>query len=126
MQDGEASQLARFLSVNAYNTGWLQRSGAKVNATVRMHENGGSGMDALFQVSASGTPQAVGDTLAQRLNSLVRAAESARDCQDKRQKTALPAALAPAPKALLIDPNLPAPHLCIAAGHPAPANPPHR
>jgi tetratricopeptide (TPR) repeat protein len=114
MQDGEASQLARFLQVNAYNTGWLQRSGVKVNATVRMHENGGSGMDALFQVSASGTPQAVGDTLAQRLNSLIRAAESARDCQDKRQKGALPAALDAARKALLIEPNLPAAHLCMA------------
>jgi len=114
MQDGEASQLARFLQVNAYNTGWLQRSGAKVSAMVRMHENGGSGMDALFQVSASGTPQAVGDTLAQRLNSLIRAAESARDCQDKRQKGALPAALDAARKALLIEPNLPAAHLCMA------------
>jgi len=114
MQDGEASQLARFLQVNAYNTGWLQRSGAKVNATVRMHENGGSGMAALIQVSASGTPQAVGDTLAQRLNSIIRAAESARDCQDKRQKGALPAALDAARKAILIEPNLPAAHLCIA------------
>jgi tetratricopeptide (TPR) repeat protein len=114
MQDGEANQLARFLQVNAYNTGWLQRSGAKVNATVRMHENGGSGMDALFQVSASGTPQAVGDTLAQRLNSLVRAAEAARDCQDKRQKLALPAALDAARKALQIEANLPAAHLCVA------------
>jgi tetratricopeptide (TPR) repeat protein len=114
MQDGEANQLARFLQVNAYNTGWLQRSGAKVNAMVRMHENGGSGMDALIQVSASGTPQAVGDTLAQRLNNIVRAAESARDCQDKRQKGALPAALDAARKAILIEPNLPAAHLCVA------------
>jgi len=114
MQDGEANQLARFLQVNAYNTGWLQRSGAKVNATVRMHENGGSGMDALFQVSASGTPQAVGDTLAQRLNSLVRAAEAARDCQDKRQKGALPSALDAARKAIVIEPNLPSAHLCVA------------
>jgi len=114
MQDGEAGQLARFLQVNAYNTGSLQRSGAKVNASVRMHENGGSGMDALFLVSASGTPQAVGDTLAQRLNSLIRAAEAARDCQDKRQKGALPSALDAARKALLIEPNLPAAHLCMA------------
>jgi tetratricopeptide (TPR) repeat protein len=114
MQDGEASQLARFLQVNAYNTGSLQRSGARVNATVRVHENGGSGMAALIQVSASGTPQAVGDTLAQRLNSIIRAAESARDCNDKRQRGALPAALDAAHKAILIEPNLPAAHLCIA------------
>jgi tetratricopeptide (TPR) repeat protein len=114
MQDGEANQLARFLQVNAYNTGWLQRSGAKVNAMVRMHENGGSGMAALIQVSASGTPQAVGDTLAQRLNSIIRAAEAARDCQDKRLKGALPAALDAARKAILIEPNLPAAHLCVA------------
>jgi tetratricopeptide (TPR) repeat protein len=71
-------------------------------------------MDALFQVSASGTPQAVGDTLAQRLNSLVRAAEAARDCQDKRQKLAFPSALDAARKALQIEPNLPAAHLCVA------------
>lgn len=114
MQDGEAGQLARFLQVNAYNTGSLQRRGAKVDATVRVHENGGSGMAALIQVSASGTPQAVGDTLAQRLNSIIRAAESARDCNDKRQRGALPAALEAARRAILIEPNLPAAHLCIA------------
>jgi tetratricopeptide (TPR) repeat protein len=114
LQDGEAGQLARFLTVNAYNTGWLQRSGAKVNATVRMHENGGSGMASLIEVSASGTPQAVGDTLAQRLNNIIRAAEGARDCQDKRSKGALPAALDAARKATAIEPNLPAAHLCIA------------
>ena len=114
MQDGEAGQLARFLQVNAYNTGWLQRSGAKVSATVRVHENGGSGMAALIQVSASGTPQAVGDTLAQRLNNIIRAAESARDCQDKRSRGSLPAAIDAARKAIAIEPDLPAAHLCIA------------
>jgi tetratricopeptide (TPR) repeat protein len=123
MQDGEASQLARFLQVNAYNTGSLQRSGAKVSAMVRMHENGGSGMDALIQVSASGTPQAVGDTLAQRLNTIVRAAEAARDCQDKRQKGALPAALDAARKAIAIEPNLPSAHLCIAVVYEAQRQP---
>ena len=123
MQDGEASQLARFLQVNAYNTGWLQRSGARVNATLRMHENGGSGMASLFEVSASGTPQAVGDTLAQRLNSIIRAAESARDCQDKRQKGALPAALDAARKALAVEPNLPAAHFCMAVVYEAQRQP---
>jgi len=53
MQNGEASQLARVLQVNAYNTGWLQRSGAKVNAMVRKHETGWSCIDALQRIRSS-------------------------------------------------------------------------
>src|SRR2546421_11018087 len=43
LDETQANQLGRFLSVNAYTTGTLERSGGTVTATVRGRGNGGSG-----------------------------------------------------------------------------------
>jgi len=116
LDDTQANQLGRFLSVNAYTTGTLERSGGTVTATVRVRDIGSSGLAALFAVSISnpGTALSVGETIAQRLNNLVRAAEQARECDDQRKKSQFPKALDAARKALAIEPNLPAAHICIA------------
>ena len=57
---------------------------------------------------------ALGEAIAQRLNKIVRAGESARDCNDKRMKAQIPGAIDAAKKALAAEPNLPAAHLCMA------------
>src|SRR2546430_14132855 len=77
---------------------------------------GSSGLAALFTVSAGnpGTAASVGEAIAQRLNTLVRAAEQARDCDEQRKKSQFPKALDAARKALAIEPNLPAAQICIA------------
>ncbi len=71
-----------------------------------------------------GTPAALGETIAVRLNTIVRAGENARECNDKRQKGQLNSALDAARKALSIEPNLTAAHLCVATVYEAERMPP--
>ncbi|HEU5260914.1 MAG TPA: tetratricopeptide repeat protein [Gemmatimonadales bacterium] len=116
LDDSQAQLLARFLNVNAYTTGTLERSGGTLRANVRVRDIGGSGFAAQFSVSGGnpGTPQALGEAIAQRLNNIVRAGEHARECNDQRQKSQFAKALDAARKALAIEPNLAAAHICVA------------
>ena len=116
LDDTQANQLARFLAVNAYATGTLERSGGALAATVRVRDVGSSGMAALLSVSSGNpaTAAVLGAAIAQRLNTIIRAAEQARECTEQRQKAQYAKALDAARKALAIEPNLTAAHLCIA------------
>jgi len=116
LDETQANQLGRFLSVNAYTIGTLERSGGTIAATIRVRDIGSSGMAALFTLSSSnpGTAASVGEAIAQRLNTVVRAAEQARECEDQRKKSQFSKALDAARKAMAIEPNLPAAHICIA------------
>jgi len=116
LDETQANQLGRFLSVNGYTSGTLERSGGTITATIRVRDIGSSGLASLFTVSVSnpGTAASVGEAIAQRLNNLVRAAEQARECDDQRKKSQFAKALDAARKALAIEPNLPAAQICIA------------
>ncbi len=121
LDETQANQLGRFLSVNAYTTGMFERSGGAITATVRVRDIGSSGMAALFTLSSSnpGTAASVGEAIAQRLNNVVRAGEQARECEEQRKKSQFSKALDVARKALAIEPNLPAAHICIATAYEA-------
>ena len=121
LDETQANQLGRFLSVNAYTTGTLERSGGSITATIRVRDIGSSGMAALFTLSAGnpGTAASFGEAIAQRLNNVVRAAEQARECEEQRKKSQFSKALDAARKALAIEPNLPAAHICIATAYEA-------
>ena len=116
LDETQANQLARFLNVNAYTTGTLERNGSTISATIRVRDIGSSGLAALFSVSSGnpGTAAAVGEQIAQRLNTIIRAGEQARDCNEQRSKSQFARALDAARKALAIEPNLPAAQFCIA------------
>ena len=116
LDETQANQLGRFLSVNAYTIGTLERSGGTIAATIRVRDIGSSGMAALFTLSSSnpGTAASVGEAIAQRLNTVVRAGEQARECEEQRKKSQFSKALDAARKAMAIEPNLPAAHICIA------------
>jgi len=116
LDETQANQLARFLNVNAYTTGTLERNGSTISATIRVRDIGSSGLAALFSVSSGnpGTAAAVGEQIAQRLNTIVRAGEQARECNEQRSKSQFARALDAARKALAIEPNLPAAQFCIA------------
>jgi len=116
LDETQGSQLARFLNVNAYTTGTLERSGNSYAISIRVHDIGSSGLAALFSVPSGnpGTPVSVGEAIAQRMNTLVRAGEQARECNDARSKSQFGKALDAAHKALAIEPNLPAAHVCMA------------
>ncbi len=115
LDETQANQLARFLTVNGYTTGTLERSGATLSAALRVHDIGSSGLAALFTVSAGppATAATLGEAIAQRLNTVIRAAEQARECNEQRQKSQFSRALDAARKALSIEPNLTAANLCI-------------
>ena len=116
LDETQANQLARFLTVNAYTTGTLERVNGVLGASMRVRDIGSSGMAALVSVSSPnpGTAAALGEGIAQRLNNVAKAAEQARECTDARQKSQFPKAIDAARKALAIEPNLPAAHICIA------------
>jgi tetratricopeptide (TPR) repeat protein len=108
-----ARLLARFLNVQAYTTGGLERTGNWLTAHVRVVDIGSSGFAALFAVSDSTTAAGLGNAIAQRLNTVIRAGDAARECGDRRGKGDLNGALDAAHKALALEPDLPAAHLCV-------------
>jgi tetratricopeptide (TPR) repeat protein len=115
LSEQQASQLARALGVNSYNVGHVGHTGGHLVAAVRI-VSGGSGFSTSFTLDGGnpGTPQALGEALAQRLNTIIRAAEFARTCNENRARNALTRALGEANKAFAIEPNLAAAHLCVA------------
>ena len=125
LDDAQSRLLGRLLNAQAYTTGVLEHRGASLTARIRVVDIGSSGF--AFAFSATGaTPDSVGlgDAVAQRLNTVVRAGENARDCADRRQRGAFPSALDAARKALSIEPNLTSAYLCIATVYEAQRMPP--
>jgi tetratricopeptide (TPR) repeat protein len=116
LDDQQARQLGRFLQVNAYVTGTLDKSGNSLTARVRLVDIGSAGMAASFTATNGnpGTAAALADAIAQRLTDVIRASELVRECDTERRKSQFARARAAAQKALAIDPNNTAAHLCIA------------
>src|SRR5256712_3042344 len=86
-----------------------------MTARVRIVDIGSSGYAFLITASTAnpGTTVALAEQISQRLNAIIRAGELARECNDRRQKGQLSQALESARKALQIEPNLTAAHLCM-------------
>ncbi len=126
LDDQQARQLARFLSVQGYVTGTLTRSGATLTANVRVIDISSAGLAASFTLTNGnpGTTQALAELIAQRLNTIVRASEQSRECTKFRQSGQFAKALAAAQKALVIDPTSAGANLCIATVYEAMRMPP--
>jgi tetratricopeptide (TPR) repeat protein len=112
LEDQQVGQLARVLGVNSYDIGTLVRGADGYRANIRII-SGSSGFTSVFTIRGS-TPPAAAESLAQHLNTVIRAGEYVRDCADKRGKNNLQGALDAAQKALAIDPNFPSAWLCIS------------
>ncbi len=126
MDEQQVRQLARFLQVDAFIVGVLTKSGSNLTARVRVIDVGGSGFAYSFSVDIGnpGTAQALGEAMAQRLNTIIRAAEHARECNAQRARAAFPRALEAARRAQQIDRDLPAAHMCIVLVYEAQRMPP--
>lgn len=126
LEESQGRLLARFFSADAFTSGVLERKGTALIARVHVVDIGGSGFAATFS-EANGnlaTPRALGEAIAARLSTIIRAGEHARDCTTQRQRGAFPRALDAARKAFAIEPNLAAAHLCIATVYEAQRMPP--
>ena len=109
----QAEQLAKALGINSYTGGVLTHTGNLYIAKVHI-VSGASGFASTFTINGAATPPALGEAIAQRLNNIVKAAESARNCNEQRSHNALDRALVEAHKAFVIEPNLAAAWICIA------------
>ncbi len=112
LEEQQVGQLARVLGVNSYDIGTLERGADGYRANIRII-SGSSGFTSVFTIRGSTAPAAA-ESLAQHLNTVVRAGEYVRDCADKRAKNNLGGAMDAARKALEIDPNFPSAWLCIS------------
>lgn len=126
MDEQQARQLARFLSVDAFTVGRLERSAGRLTAHVRVVDVGGSGFAYAFSVDNHNpaTPGALGEAIAARLNAVIRAGEQARQCHEQLRRGQIGRALDAARRATQMDTNLPAAHLCVALVHEAQRMPP--
>lgn len=126
LDDQQARQLARFLRVSAYTTGRLEPDGNALAARMRVIDISSSGLASSFTVSnpTTTTPETLAEAVAQRLNVLVRAAESARECTTLRQRGNLPRAVQAAQKSLAADPGAVGAHLCLILVYEAQRQPP--
>ncbi len=126
LEPDEARALARALGIQAYTIGRIQRSGGAPAASVRIMDIGSSGFARAFEVTDAnpGSPQALGELIAQRMNSVIRAGENARECTNYRSKGQLPRAVTAANKALQADPDLTGAHLCLILTYEAMKMPP--
>ena len=109
----QAEQLSKALGIPNYTGGVLTHSGnlyiAKVHVT-----SGASGFASTFTINGAAAPAALGEQIAARLANIVKASESARNCNEQRSHNALERAVAEARKAFTIEPNLAAAWGCIA------------
>ena len=112
----QAEQLSKALGINSYTGGMLTHTGNLYIAKVHV-VSGASGFASTFTINGAATPPALGEAIAQRLNNIVKAAESARNCNEQRSHNALDRALAEARKAFTIEPNLAEAWVCIASVH---------
>jgi tetratricopeptide (TPR) repeat protein len=126
LDEQQARQLARFLRADAFTTGRLVANGTSLEARLRVFDIGSSGLAGAFTVSSATTttPETLGEAVAQRLNVLVRAGESVRECTTQRQSGKLPRALQAAHKALEADPSAASAHLCMILVYEAQRQPP--
>jgi tetratricopeptide (TPR) repeat protein len=115
LDEQQARQLARFLRVNAYTTGQLEANGDGLAARVRVLDIGSSGFATAVTVAdpTTRTPEALAEAIAQRLNTLIRAGENARECTTQRQRGNLPRAMQAAQRAIAADSAAVSAYLCL-------------
>src|SRR5258705_7884302 len=77
LDDQQARQLARFLQLNAYVSGKHAKNGTTLSADVRLIDISSSGMAASFSATNGnpGTAAALAESIAQKLNIVIRASE---------------------------------------------------
>ena len=125
LDENGASQLARFVNVDAYITGRVDRN-SNPKVRLRLVDNRHSGLSGWLTVQA-GAGQTLDDLVNMIVDSVdqqVKAAEQARDCLERRDKQEYGSALDRASRAFRIYPNHPATAMCVSTIYDATKAPP--
>jgi tetratricopeptide (TPR) repeat protein len=110
-----AEQLAKFINTDAYITGSFKRNSAPVIA-LRLVDERRSGLSGWVTVNGPGgaTAEDLAEIVVDSLDTAVKAAEHARDCQDRRDKQELGSARDRAERAFGVMPSHPGAAMCAA------------
>ncbi|MBI1967106.1 MAG: hypothetical protein HYS40_03870 [Gemmatimonadetes bacterium] len=126
LDEQQAQQLARFLTAHAYTTGALAKSGTTWTARMRVVDISSSGFASSFTVSNGnpGSTASLSEAIAQRIFTVIKAGEHARQCNTERQRGGFVRAAQAAQKAFALDSNAIAAHLCMLNTYEAQRMPP--
>ncbi|MBI4419256.1 MAG: tetratricopeptide repeat protein [Gemmatimonadetes bacterium] len=126
LDDQQAQQLARFLTAHAYTAGLLAKTGTTWVARMRVVDISSSGFASSFTVRNGnpGSTAAFVEAIAQRLFTVIKAGEHARQCNTERSRGAFARAAQAAQKAFALDSNATAAHLCMLNTYEAQRMPP--
>jgi tetratricopeptide (TPR) repeat protein len=116
---GDAPPLARVLLASGYVVSWLRMGSDSVVLTVRMVDVARSGLSGWEHIGAPAGTAAddLARLVADRLDNRVRAAEYARECESRRERTDPRGAAAQAARAFELFPNHPSAASCLALAH---------
>ncbi|MDH4350191.1 MAG: tetratricopeptide repeat protein [Gemmatimonadota bacterium] len=111
-----APALARFLQATAYMVGWIDKTGDSLRLRLRLVDAAGSGLAGWETIRAPATTTAedFGKLAADNLDNQLKAAEFARDCTERRQRSDGKGAADRAERAFALYPNHPAAAMCLA------------
>jgi tetratricopeptide (TPR) repeat protein len=111
-----AEQFARPLQAHAYVYGWLSRNGATPIARYRMVDVSRSGLSGWTTVmgQAGDPPSAFADRVADSLENQVRAADKAKECNMRRDRSEFRRARDAADQAFAYYPNHPSTTQCLS------------
>jgi tetratricopeptide (TPR) repeat protein len=114
-----AAPLAKFLQATGYIVGWLDHANDSLVLTLRLVNTAGSGLGgwARFAVPANTAAGDFGRTVAEGLDTQIKAAEYARECTQRRERGDQKGAAERAQRAFELYPNQPAAALCLALVH---------
>jgi tetratricopeptide (TPR) repeat protein len=116
LDDNGAQQLARFMNVDAYITGHVERNGVP-NLTLRLVDNRRSGLSGWLTVKgeAGRDVENFANVVVDSLDNQVKAAEQARECMERRDKQEFGSAQERADRAFRMYPNHPSAAMCLVS-----------
>jgi len=121
----EAPPLARLFAASGYIVPWLWTRTDSVVLTMRMVDAARSGLSGWerYAAAAATTADEFARLVADQLENRVRAAEFARECEERRERNDVKGAGARADKAFELFPNHPSAAACMALAHEVARNP---
>ncbi|MBI4501048.1 MAG: hypothetical protein HY700_07795 [Gemmatimonadetes bacterium] len=111
-----ACQLARFMNVDAYMSGRLDKDGTAPVLQLRLVDARRSGLSGWItvQTPAGSSPEQVADIVADSVDQQTKAAEQSRECLDRRDKQDYGSARERAERAFRLYPNHPSAAMCVS------------